>query len=171
MKLTYVKRGQYWYKVGNTKHPYERRNCTVCGKRHSARRDKPGLYCSKRCAQMGENNTRWKGEDVGYFGAHGRVYRTRGTATMCIFGDHSGPYDWANLLGDYPDTADYTQMCRACHAAFDGAVAKCLPHLCGNGLHMLDSNADFHVKIRNGKEYRSCKRCDNDRSKKHRRGL
>jgi len=170
MKLTYVKRGQYWYKIPNTQHPRERRVC-YCGKRFFGRRDQPGLFCSKHCMQMGKNNSGWKGEDVGYLGAHGRVYRARGSAIMCIFGDHPGPYEWANIMGDYPDTADYAQMCVPCHRKFDGAIRKCLPHLCGNGLHMLDSNADYHVKIRNGKEYRSCKRCDNDRSNKHRRGL
>jgi len=168
MKLTYVKRGQYWYKVGNTKHPYERRNCTVCGKRHSARRDQPGLFCSKRCAQLGENNTVWKGDDAGYLAKHQREYRAGG-GTFCIFGDHPGPFECASL--DIVMHGKFTSMCVPCHRKFDGAIRKCLPHLCGNGLHMLDSNADYHVKIRNGKEYRSCKRCDNDRSNKHRRGL
>lgn len=169
MKLTYVKRGQYWYKVRDDKHPRERRIC-YCGKRFFGRRDKPGFYCSKHCAQMGEHNTVWKGDETGYIAAHGRVYRARGKATTCVFDEsHPGPYDWANLMGDYPDVADYTQMCRACHAAFDGAQSKCLEKTCKRG-HVLNDKT-MYKRTRGGKEARQCKQCAKDRAAERRQSM
>ena len=166
----YTQRGKYWYKDGDSKHLYEPRLCTVCDKPFFARRDHPGLFCSKRCAQLGENNTVWKGKDAGYMAKHGRNYRERGEPSSCPWG-HSGPYEWAHRMGPgetgLPN--EYVSMCIPCHRRFDTAIAKCLPHLCGNGLHMLDTNADFYVKIRaDGTEVRQCRQCAKDRAAKHR---
>jgi hypothetical protein len=165
---TYTKRGQYWYKGDDTKHPCEQRLCATCGKTFFGRRDQPGLFCSKHCMQMGENNTMWKGKDAGYMAQHGRVYRELGPANSCPW-DHPGPYQWAHNTGERGLPDEYVSMCVPCHRRFDTAMAKCLPHLCGNGLHMLDTNADFYVKIRaDGTEIRQCRQCAKDRAAKRR---
>lgn len=78
----------------------------------------------------------WKGDDVTYAGAHGRIYRTRGAATgySCADGCGRQADDWAYDHGDlneltedvggYPlpysvDPARYRPMCKFCHKAFD----------------------------------------------------
>lgn len=70
----------------------------------------------------GPEHPQWMGDDAGYVACHGRVYRRRGKAITCLFGCPSGPYEWANITGSYPDPDDYVSMCRSCHARYDGAV-------------------------------------------------
>lgn len=148
------------------KHPHEWINCTSCGERALVRAHGKG-FCSVRCAQSGENNSTWRGDDAGYTAVHGRVYRAKSKATSCLFGDHPGPFDWANLLGDYPDTADYAQMCRSCHAGYDNAVRKMQPARCKRG-HSLNGNADYYIRVVGGREVRQCKQCAKDRAKRER---
>ena len=156
----------YIYKDGDKKHPHLRSDCRGGGKSFLMRVGAKG-FCSVRCAQSGESNSIWKGSGAGYMAAHGRVYRSRGRADHCLFGDHPGPYDWANLMGDYPDTADYAQMCRSCHAFFDGAVRKCLPSRCKRD-HLIDGRGTVYSGIRNGKEVRQCRQCALDRAAERR---
>jgi hypothetical protein len=144
------------------KHPHHLANCKTCGEEALMKVYGKG-YCSLRCSRLGAANPGWKGDEAGYLASHGRVYRSRGKASECIFGDHPGPHDWANLLGDYPNVADYAQMCRECHSRFDAAVRKTLPRKCKAG-HEWNSNADMYVKIRNGREVRQCKQCAKDRA-------
>ncbi len=105
--------------------------------------------------------------DVGYMAAHGRVYRKLGKADSCAWGCEAELYDWANLTGRYEDPDDYAQMCRPCHAMFDGAVAKCAESVCKAGLHLLVRNEDYYTRTRpDGREQRQCKQCAKDRARK-----
>lgn len=128
-----------------------------------ARRDHPGLYCSKRCAQLGKNNTRWKGEDAGYIAQHQRIYTVRGKAAACVWGCQSNHYDWANLTGDYKDIWDFAAMCRECHSSYDHSVKKMFDGTCKRG-HTLNDKT-MYKRFRNGKEVRQCKQCAKDRAK------
>ena len=74
----------------------------------------------------GEANKRWRGDEVGYVGAHGRVRRARGPASahQCAHASSEchGRMEWANLTGNYPDTGDYMPLCAAHHRRFDAAA-------------------------------------------------
>jgi hypothetical protein len=157
--MTYTYRG---------KHPYHEAECRTCEGVAMMKVYGKG-FCSLRCSRLGAANPGWKGDEAGYMAAHGRVYRARGKASECIFGDHAGPHDWANLMGDYPDVADYAQMCRSCHARFDAAVKKCLPSKCGSGKHVIDGPETVYSKIRNGGEVRQCRQCAKDRAAEKRK--
>lgn len=66
-----------------------------------------------------------------YTKLHYAVERERGKPNLC---DKCGTteakrYDWANLTGDYNNTADYKRLCRACHAAHDAARRRRAPSL------------------------------------------
>lgn len=158
---------EYRYFNGDTKHPYEYKACLTCSE--ASWIQKRRTFCSRRCSRLGANNPGWLGDDSGYMAAHGRVYRARGTATSCAFGEHTGPYEWANILGDYPDVADYASMCVSCHRKFDGAKAKCFDFVCSKG-HSFEKNG-FYSKITDKGEVRQCKQCAKDRAKARKLGM
>jgi hypothetical protein len=155
---------RYRYFNGDTKHPYEFKACPTC--LESSWIQVRRTFCSRRCARLGSNNPGWLGEDAGYMASHGRVYRDRGTADFCSFGNHEGPYEWANLLRNHPDTADYAAMCIPCHRAFDGAKAKCFDYVCSRG-HSFERDG-YYSKITPKGEVRQCKQCAKDRAKERR---
>lgn len=159
------KTAKYRYLHGDTKHPYELKQCQKCGKEDWMQ--VRNSFCSTVCSQSGENNSSWRGEDAGYVSKHARVYRLRGKAISCVWGCIHARYEWANLTGNYDDTEDYASMCSECHSRFDSAVTKCFDKTCKRG-HVLN-NSTMYVNVRNGKEVRSCKRCAKDRAKLNRR--
>ena len=73
----------------------------------------------------GDRNHKWRGNDVGYTAAHGRVRRARGKPSdySCAHADGSctGRMEWANLTGNYPDISDYAPMCASHHKRYDFA--------------------------------------------------
>jgi hypothetical protein len=75
-----------------------------------------------------DQHPNWKGADAGYDAKHGRVYRLRGPARLCVWGceEEVTRYEWANLTGDYDDLYDFVQMCALCHHRFDNAVRSVL---------------------------------------------
>lgn len=109
------------------------------------------LYCSMHLARnyrhgdmdtvktperkWGEENPNWVGEDVGYGGAHCRIYRARGNATEypCVdcfdqaaqwsyrHGSERENTEWMDgkLVPYSPDPMDYDPRCVPCHKAFD----------------------------------------------------
>ena len=163
----FVKLGKYWYKGTDKKHPYEKHSCDLCGKEHFARRDQPGKFCSVKCAQTRENNTRWKGEDAGYVSKHARVYRVFGKAATCVFGCVGKTrYEWANLNDDNENVGEFgvASMCSECHSRYDASIRKWEIKVCKRGGHML-TNDTMYVKTRNGKEVRQCKQCAKDRAR------
>lgn len=76
---------------------------------------------------------RWRGNRVGYHGAHHRVRKIRGHADHCVFGCQALRYEWANLTGDYTDVWDYAQMCGTCHNRYDVARKSMEPGFRVNG--------------------------------------
>jgi hypothetical protein len=70
---------------------------------------------------QGSAHPEWKGDDASYTAMHHRVYRARGKADSCITPDctSDGPFQWANITGNYGDIWDYQKMCRTHHDAFD----------------------------------------------------
>lgn len=129
MTLWY-RRGKFWYRTPRgPAAPHEVRTCANpdCAQLFFARRHRAsetqGRFCSVSCSMTGENHPRFAGDDVGYTGAHRRVYLVRGKATRCVFGcSGSSSYQWANLTGSLADPGDYAEMCARCHSRFDAAV-------------------------------------------------
>ena len=74
--------------------------------------------------RSGPDHPSWLGDQVGYRGAHGRVWKARGQpqeCSRCGRTDDQVKYHWANLTGRYHDVMDYERMCQPCHIAFDKA--------------------------------------------------
>jgi hypothetical protein len=94
----------------------------------------------------GSRNPKWRGEDVGYIGAHKRLYKERGQPSECeVCGqsDPGGRYEWAlnkaipparirppaNGRGAYSvDPADYLRLCLYCHRTYDAWGASAEEH-------------------------------------------
>lgn len=71
---------------------------------------------------LGEKNHSWKGDDIGYYGAHNRISRILGKpkeCTKCGLNDKNRRYEWANLTGKFTDTSDYIRLCVPCHRKSD----------------------------------------------------
>lgn len=157
----------YRYFGDDTHHPYEFKTCPTC--RIAAWIQVRRTYCSRTCSRMGEVNPAWRGNAASYMALHGRIYRTLGAASSCPWG-HEGPYEWAHRLGDQGDIDEYVSMCIFCHRKFDAAIRMSFPHSCGKGLHLLSTNADYYVRVKNGKEVRQCKQCAKDRARSRQKG-
>ena len=83
--------------------------------------------------QRGENNTSWRGDDLGYDGAHERVKSVKGKASDhecqdCYFpacdwsyigGCPSEKVDPENGCAYSPNPEMYEPRCRSCHWAYD----------------------------------------------------
>jgi hypothetical protein len=96
-----------------------------------------GNYCSSKCfysRNVGDKNSAWKGEHVGYQGIHRWIYNHFGKACRCDNPDCVYPrknshgkymlypkiYTWANVSGEYKrDISDWMQLCPSCHTKFD----------------------------------------------------
>ena len=70
---------------------------------------------------IGKENNKWKGDDVGYYGLHTWVQRTLGKAEKCsICGETKKRIDWANRSRQYMrDIDDWLQLCSTCHGKYD----------------------------------------------------
>lgn len=72
--------------------------------------------------QWGDRNSNWRGDAVGYKGAHYRVRRVRGAPRQC---EHCGAQppqakmEWASISRRYHDPFDYKSLCIPCHRAWD----------------------------------------------------
>lgn len=91
-----------------------------------------GKKCSKETIEkmrqshlgkkMGENNPRWKGDDIKYGGLHDWVYLRKGFPKKC---EHCGvttakKFEWANKDHSYKRVLqDYIALCTSCHRKFD----------------------------------------------------
>lgn len=85
------------------------------GQRHSVKTE----FTSERT--KGNKNTKWKGDEVGYYALHGWVYRTCGKPKKCIHcGKTKGRIEWANKSGYYKrEIGDWLQLCKKCHCKYD----------------------------------------------------
>jgi hypothetical protein len=118
--------GRFWYKAPNGRRPYEQRKCSGCGADfyglHTPSAPQQGRFCSLRCSRLGAHNPAWRGDAIGYRGAHLRVEKERGKAAMCSVRDcDTGctTFHWANLTGNYGDVWDYAPMCVTHHRRLD----------------------------------------------------
>lgn len=85
----------------------------------------------------GDRNPKWRGNEVGYIGAHKRLYALRGQPNKCEWcgrSDAVSKYEWAlnkaaaasvrpasGKRGPYSiDPADYVRLCLSCHRLYDG---------------------------------------------------
>lgn len=68
---------------------------------------------------QGPNNPKWKGDEVGYFGAHNRVRRERGAPTTCEECGAEAKH-WAHIHGTkMADPQNFRSLCVSCHAKYD----------------------------------------------------
>lgn len=77
----------------------------------------------------------WRGDDVGYVGAHSRVRSKHGSAASHLCAhcgaqaddwayDHADPNEKQDRRGAYsPDPSHYFPLCRPCHRAYDKRAA------------------------------------------------
>ena len=67
--------------------------------------------------QAQENNQNWKGDSVGYMGLHKWIQKMLGKAKYCAIDlTHKGPYQWANISGEYKrEISDFRQLCAKCN--------------------------------------------------------
>lgn len=72
---------------------------------------------------VGEDNPKWKGDEVGYVPLHQWVTRHKGApkkCEVCSIEREDKVYDWANIDHEYKrDLNDYFRVCRPCHRAYD----------------------------------------------------
>lgn len=67
--------------------------------------------------QREEENYKWKGDKVGYWGIHSFIERKLGKPKKCeICGITIGRFHWHNINGKYRrDFADWRRLCPKCH--------------------------------------------------------
>ncbi len=71
-----------------------------------------------------DENHKWKGDDVGYYGLHNWIRRQLGKPNKCesCGSDSLRPrqYHWANKSGKYKrDLFDWIRLCVSCHKEYD----------------------------------------------------
>lgn len=85
-------------------------------------RDLTGLQLGH---QIGAKHHLWKGNAASYSAIHYWLYRQVGKAKKCSDCGSTKRVEWANISGQYKRAiTDYKELCRKCHAAFDGYVNK-----------------------------------------------
>ncbi len=76
--------------------------------------------------KRGPDSPSWRGDDVGYFGAHSRTVRTRGLATEHVCQDCTEPaaeWSYTEAPGEWsPDPAHYVPRCKSCHKRHDNLL-------------------------------------------------
>lgn len=123
---------KYTYLPGDTKHPYELKQCPTC--LITTLIQKRRTYCSHRCSKMGDlNPSKQKATNHGlspveYATVHNRVRAARGSAFGCshCLTTEDRVYHWANVSGNYDDVSDYINLCVPCHDRFDRNKSKAL---------------------------------------------
>jgi len=92
------------------------------GRKHSEK-SLQKMSNSLKGLNKGIENSKWKGENVGYRGLHTWIQRTLGTPEQCthcpkIATGHS--MHWANRSGEYRrDISDWIRLCAKCHGIYD----------------------------------------------------
>lgn len=75
-----------------------------------------------------ERSSKWKGDNVGYFGAHSWLNKKFGKANFCQYNKShiARRYEWANINHFFSrHLKDYVQLCPSCHRLFDaGQILK-----------------------------------------------
>lgn len=128
---TSFKKGQpkteNWYKVMKDRVPYNKGTKGLM---------KPNRTSFKREMVIGDKNTKWKGDGVGYFSSHAWMIRSYGKADRCenkersILGfkcsEKSIKYDWAFMgEGKFKRNRNlYIKLCHSCHMRHDWQLIK-----------------------------------------------
>lgn len=111
--------------------PYREETAVFCSHRcfSDHRRDSGSFkgenhpeWGKKHPGVAGENNTHWKGDEVGYYALHHWINRVLGKPQHCVScGDDSERrYHWANVSGEYlRDVEDWVRLCPKCHKQYD----------------------------------------------------
>lgn len=111
-----------------------KKKCLVCNnifspKLHQIRKGN-GKFCSEKCygkskkELVGDLNSNWKGDKVGYQGLHNWVIRWLGKPTKCEQCKKNGltgrQIHWANIDHEYRrDLDDWVRLCCSCHKLYD----------------------------------------------------
>lgn len=75
---------------------------------------------------LGEESSRWKGDNVGYGALHDWVKRRLDCPKICSQCEdlNAKKYEWHNVSGNYKrDLSDWTRLCNRCHKIIDGRQA------------------------------------------------
>jgi len=81
----------------------------------------------KRPELSGENNSRWRGDKVGYSGIHQWIRNIFGKANCCEMctKDNLKRYEWASINGEYSrDRSGWISLCKSCHVKYDRVHEK-----------------------------------------------
>lgn len=78
---------------------------------------------------LGENNNKWKGDSVGYYGVHDWIKYHYGSPLKCeqcgFESERSMQFNWANISKRYKrDRSDWLRLCRKCHHKYDDISGK-----------------------------------------------
>jgi hypothetical protein len=109
----------------------------LCAKHYARfRRYGDPQYSPGPRVRFGPDNNKWVGDEVGYYGAHQRLYTRRGPAAAHPCADCGGvaaqwsydrqdPDEKLSLWGPYStDPAHYVARCTPCHKSFDLAAIR-----------------------------------------------
>jgi hypothetical protein len=67
-----------------------------------------------------ENNPRWLGDSIGYYGLHFWLVKKRGKAKVCQHCGSTVNVQWANKSFEYKrDIDDWLELCSKCHHKYD----------------------------------------------------
>lgn len=81
----------------------------------------------EKSINVGENNGKWKGDDVGYKSLHAWVRRHLQEPELCEICHKIPPYDLANTTGIYNrQFINWKYLCRSCHMISDGRLKNLL---------------------------------------------
>lgn len=76
-------------------------------------------------AKIGENNSMWRDDDVGYCALHEWVRNNLSEPELCQMCNKVPPYDLANITGVYSrDLKNWAYYCRKCHMVSDGRLDR-----------------------------------------------
>jgi hypothetical protein len=93
------------------------KNPRFLGKKHSEETKQ-----KMRLAALGENNHRWKGDDISYRTLHQWINRHKPKPELCEICCVEPPYD-AACVGEYDRNLDnWKYVCRSCHVNLDGRI-------------------------------------------------
>lgn len=73
--------------------------------------------------KFSDNNSMWKGDDVGMIALHNWIRRRKKKPKVCENCKKAKPVDLANISGEYRrDVKDFEWLCRKCHMTKDGRI-------------------------------------------------
>jgi len=86
-------------------------------------RGKNGRYRKGHVLSKMENNSQWKGDEVGYSAIHSFIKRHLPKPNRCKKCNKIKSLDLTNISGKYlRDLIDWEWLCRSCHMISDGRI-------------------------------------------------